>query len=157
MRHFFLAATISAFCVAAATANTYTVTSTADAGAGTLRQAILVRQRQPGARHNRVRHLRLRRPHDHRRRAALSSQSRSHGHDRRLHAAGLEPEHATGPGLPDNSVHRIEIDGTNTPAPAAIFVLSRCGVRPGSDGSSPLRGLVINRAKSTATLRRYRL
>ena len=50
--------------------------------------------------------------------------------------------------MPDNSVHRIEIDGTNTSGANGGFVLSFAAF------TTPLqftaRGLVINRAKSTA-------
>jgi CSLREA domain-containing protein len=51
-----------------------------------------------------------------------------------------------GPGLGDNSVHLIEIDGTNTGA--AVFDAA-FNFRPGSDGSV-LRGLVINRSGQSA-------
>ena len=53
-----------------------------------------------------------------------------------------------GPGLPDNSVHRIEIDGTNCVGGIAAAVLQ---FNLGAGGSN-VRGLVINRCASRSAI-----
>ena len=65
MRHFRTIALAALLCAVAtiSAANTYTVTSTADSGAGTLRQAILDANANPGRRHDRLQHHGFRRPH----------------------------------------------------------------------------------------------
>jgi hypothetical protein len=145
MRHLFLAATISAFGVAAATANTYTVTSTADAGAGTLRQAILDANTNPGA-DTIAFNITGSGVHTIQPATDYPAFTESVTIDGYTQSGSIA--NTNGPGLPDNSVHQIEIDGTNTSGANGGFVLSFAAF------TTPLqftaRGLVINRAKSTA-------
>jgi len=121
-------------------ANTYTVTTTADSGAGSLRQAILDANANAGAD---TIHFNIPGggvqtitpltdfPY-------ITDPVTIDGYTQPGSSANTN-----GPGLPDNSVHRIELDGTNTYPGNGGYVL-------GFQGSFAftLRGLVINRARA---------
>ena len=123
-------------------AATYTVTNTADAGAGSLRQAILDANGNAGA-------------------DAIAFGIIGGGVQTIAPASALpvitdavtidgytqpaSSANTNGPGLPDNSVHLIEIDGTSTGGGNGAAVLSVSG-----NFAFVLRGLVVNRGPSSA-------
>ena len=135
----------TAICVllaaAGMTASTFTVINTNDSGAGSLRQAILDANANPGA-------------------DTIDFDISGSGVHTIAPATGLpaitdpvtiegfsqtgSSANTNGPGLPDNSVHGIEIDGTNTGFGLDVGVLT---FSAGSGGSTA-RGLVINRGKN---------
>jgi len=122
-------------------ASTYTVTTAADAGAGSLRQAILdanvaadadtIQFNIPGAGVHTITPLT-----DF---PMITGPVTIDGYTQPGSSANTN-----GPGLPDNSVHLIELDGTNTYPGNGGFVI-------GFQGSFAftLRGLVINRARAS--------
>jgi hypothetical protein len=121
-------------------AATFTVTNTNDAGAGSLRQAILDANAAagadtivfdiPGAGVHTITPLT-----DF---ASITGPVTIDGYTQ----PGSSPN-TNGPGLPDNSVHQIELDGTNTYPGNGGYVLGFSG-----NFAFTLRGLVINRARA---------
>ncbi len=124
---------------APALANTYTVTNTNDSGAGSLRQAILDANANAG-----LDTIAFNIPgsgvHTIAPTSALpdiTSPVTIDGYTQ----PGSSPN-TNGPGLGDNSIHLIELDGTNAGVNASGFRVYQGG------GGSTLRGLVINRFAS---------
>jgi hypothetical protein len=123
-------------------AATFTVISTSDSGAGSLRQAILDANAAagadtivfdiPGAGVHTITPLT-----DF---AAITGPVTIDGYTQTGSSANTN-----GPGLPDNSVHQIELDGTNTYPGNGGYVLGFSG-----SFAFTLRGLVINRARAAA-------
>jgi len=136
----------SLLCVLAAgslRATTFTVTTTADSGAGSLRQAILDANTNPGSdtiafsiTGSGVHTIQPAAPLP-----MITGPVTIDGYTQ----PGSSPN-SNGPGLGDNSIHLIEIDGTNTGG--GIFSAA-FDFRSGSDGSV-VRGLVINRCPEAA-------
>jgi hypothetical protein len=135
---------LAASCLAAAAiapAATFTVTNTNDSGAGSLRQAITDANTSVGA-------------------DTIDFAIPGSGVQTIAPATALPPftspvtiegfsqagssANTNGPGLPDNSVHLIEIDGTNTGFGLGTGVIA---FTAGSGGST-VRGLVVNRGKN---------
>ena len=128
-----------------AAANTYTVTNTVDSGAGSLRQAIQDANANPGLDTIAfsipgagVHTITIASPLD-----AFTSPAIVDGFTQ----PGASPN-TNGPGLPDNSVHLIEIDGTNCVGGIAAAVLQ---FNLGAGGST-VRGLVINRCAARTAI-----
>jgi hypothetical protein len=128
---------------ASAQAATFTVTNTGDAGPGTLRQAILDSNSNPGpdtisfaiggfAVHTIAPASPL---------PAISDTVTLDGFTQ----PGSSPN-TNGPGQPDDSVHDIELDGTNSSADQACLT-----VGPGA-GGSVIRGIVVNRCPGDGIL-----
>ncbi len=123
-------------------AATFTVTNTNDSGAGSLRQAILdangaagadtIDFNIPGAGVHTITPVTDL--------PSITGPVTIDGYTQ----PGSSPN-TNGPGLPDNSVHQIEIDGTNTYPGNGGYVLGISG-----SFSFTLRGLVINRARAAA-------
>ena len=145
MRSRLLGLAASLLAAGSLSAATFTVTNTADAGAGSLRQAILDANANPGADtitfnipgsgvHTIVPATDY---------VAFTQSVTIDGYTQ----PGSSPN-TNGPGLPDNSVHLIEIDGTNTSGANGGFVLSFSAFSGSLEFTA--RGLVINRAKSAA-------
>jgi hypothetical protein len=126
-------------------AATFTVTNTNDSGAGSLRQAIIdananagadtIAFNIPGSGVHTIQPLT-----DY---AAFAESVTIDGYTQ----PGSSPN-TNGPGAPDDSVHLIEIDGTNTYGGVGGFVLA--AVAFSGSVQFTARGLVINRAPSAA-------
>jgi len=140
-RSAFLFAAIAAG--ASARAATFTVTSTGDAGHGSLRQAILDANSNPGPdtiafaiAGSSVHTIAPASPLP-----AISDTVTLDGFTQ----PGSSPN-SNGPGQPDDSVHQIELDGTNTSPDQACLT-----VGPGAGGSI-IRGIVVNRCPGDGIL-----
>ncbi len=124
-------------------AATYAVTTTADSGAGSLRQAITDANGTPGV----ADIIEFNIPGSGVHTILLATPLPDITDDFEIHGftqTGSSPN-TNGPGLPDNSVHLIEIDGTNTGGGTGAGVL-----RIASPADFVVEGLVINRALGAA-------
>ena len=146
MRSVFFRATVLAAGVAAFTAGlsaaTFTVTNTGDSGAGSLRQAILDANATLGADQ-----IAFNIPGSGVQTIALATPLSDITEDLEIHGFTQPGSSANtnGPGQPDNSVHLIEIDGTNSGGGIAAGVL-----RLATGVNFVVDGLVINRAPGAA-------
>jgi hypothetical protein len=128
----------SALCAA-----TYTVTNTNDSGAGSLRQAITNANGTPGVADTIEFNISGSGVHT----IVLATPLPDITDDVEIHGftqPGSGPN-TNGPGLPDNSVHLIEIDGTNSGGGIGAGVL-----RIAATADFVVEGLVINRAPGAA-------
>ena len=135
-----IAVVLAASVVSAAT---YTVTNTNDSGAGSLRQAITDANGTPGVADTIEFNISGSGVHT----IVLATPLPDITDDLEFHGftqPGSSPN-TNGPGLPDNSVHLIEIDGTNSGAGIGAGVL-----RIAATADFVVEGLVINRAPGAA-------
>ena len=135
-----IAAVVAASVLSAAT---YTVTNTNDSGSGSLRQAVSDANGTPGV----ADIIEFNIPGSGVQTIVLATPLPDMTDDFEIHGftqPGSSPN-TSGPGLPDNSVHLIEIDGTNSGGGIGAGVF-----RIGNTVNFVIEGLVINRAPGAA-------